>query len=536
MRPPSPRDDHARARRRRRALALAVATAGAALFLLLGHWADRAVDDDGADAGPASLRAAWGTIPTVDLYLVVFHPQFSEDKFQEWMRMKKATFRALDERLARTATYDAMFERNSGKARRARGQRGRYAKRTRQMEIATAMFVLSGGERYSRAATLWGLGSGGQVTNIMRRFIAAVNEIKDEEIRLPSTREEGARVEAGFRGIKGLPGCIGAVDGTHIEIPNPSAAVDGRPGHAGGKEYLCYKARYSVHLQAVVDHTGLFLDVQAGFPGSWNDKLVFGESELFEKLQPLLNDPDFPGRYLLGDGGYYLRPFLIIPFPHDTTDPAECIFNSYVASSRVVVENAFGRLKARFRCVRARAHAPRRALRVCTGRRVVVRAEHARPVRPTHRRTNHRRLRYLNCQLESTGELIVTCCVLHNFIQRHETAADDEDGADFARRPAFGQRDLRPERSDINDGPVPPPRDEDGDGSDGNGSAADMRRDLQGGRDTRQMLLDHCWALHLQRGTERTRLFLEWYAAILDEDANAGGADDGSDSDSGDDE
>ncbi|MCO5586707.1 hypothetical protein L7F22_040649 [Adiantum nelumboides] len=64
----------------------------------------------------------------------------------------------------------------------------------------------------------------------------------------------------------------------------------------------------------------------------------------------ILNGPCFTGRgysireYIVGDGGYYQLPWLLIPFQAPLT-PTQARYNTRQSSTRAVVERAFGRLK-----------------------------------------------------------------------------------------------------------------------------------------------------------------------------------------------
>ena len=53
---------------------------------------------------------------------------------------------------------------------------------------------------------------------------------------------------------------------------------------------------------------------------------------------------------ITGDSAYPLSKFLMKPFAHNTAvSPQQKAFNYTLSCSRIVVENAFGRLKARWR-------------------------------------------------------------------------------------------------------------------------------------------------------------------------------------------
>ena len=102
------------------------------------------------------------------------------------------------------------------------------------------------------------------------------------------------------------------------------------------------------------------MDVNIGWPGKCHDARVFVNSSVYLKgnsgsLLPQatrrLSGVDVP-LVLLGDPAYPLLPWLMKPFPDNgnTTRPQKTI-NYRQSRARMVVENAFGRLKGRRRCL-----------------------------------------------------------------------------------------------------------------------------------------------------------------------------------------
>ena len=70
---------------------------------------------------------------------------------------------------------------------------------------------------------------------------------------------------------------------------------------------------------------------------------------MIPKYSALIDSVETP-LMLVGNPAYPLLPWLIKPFVGSLT-PEEESFNCYLSSARIVVENAFGRLKARWRCL-----------------------------------------------------------------------------------------------------------------------------------------------------------------------------------------
>lgn len=133
-------------------------------------------------------------------------------------------------------------------------------------------------------------------------------------------------------------GIIGAIDGSHVPIKGPTQ---------NKISYYNRKGFTSVVLQAVADHNSKFINCYAGEVGSLHDARVFRKSDIgrnFENLNVTYES------HLLGDAAYPLKENLLTPYKDNgfLTD-IQKNFNKIHSKSRVVIEQAFGLLKGRFR-------------------------------------------------------------------------------------------------------------------------------------------------------------------------------------------
>jgi len=135
----------------------------------------------------------------------------------------------------------------------------------------------------------------------------------------------------------GMPGTIGAIDGTFIKIKAPSVDPE---------SYNCRKKFYALQLQIVCDNNMVLTDVLAGWPGSVHDSRVLRNSSLFAT-----SGNKFPGDYhIIGDGGYPLLRWLMTPFRNNGhLLPNQLLFNNTLSSVRQIVERTISLLKGRWR-------------------------------------------------------------------------------------------------------------------------------------------------------------------------------------------
>ncbi|KAM9318446.1 uncharacterized protein KZ484_022706 [Pholidichthys leucotaenia] len=257
--------------------------------------------------------------------------------------------------------------------------------------VAIALWKLATGSEYRSIGHLFGV-SNTTVCRCVQDFcVAAESLLVPEQLRFPDEgrfREMSAYIESRW----GLPMCVGAIDGSHIPIIAPTQY------HT---DYFNRKGWHSVLLQGVVDGKGLFWNVFAGLPGSMHDARVLRLSTLWDLAS---RENLFPpkvmnlgavrvGYFILGDSAYPLQNWLLKTF-HDTGRLTEeqHTFNQTISRVRVVVENAFGRLKGRWRCL----------------------------------------LKRNDCNIALVKSMVLTCCALHNLCESHGEAFDTtlDDAAD----------------------------------------------------------------------------------------------------------
>ncbi|XP_040074822.2 uncharacterized protein LOC120846974 [Ixodes scapularis] len=124
-----------------------------------------------------------------------------------------------------------------------------------------------------------------------------------------------------------------------------------------------FVSRCSIILLALVDHRYRFRYVNIGTPERCHDAHVYRRSALEAVLQgPTLQMPMVTVNgttvppLILCDQAFPLTPNMLKPYPRKDVkkgSPQEG-FNRQLSSARRVVENAFGRVKARFRFIMKR--------------------------------------------------------------------------------------------------------------------------------------------------------------------------------------
>ena len=183
-----------------------------------------------------------------------------------------------------------------------------------------------------------------------------------------------------------MPHVLGALDGKHVRIVKPKKS---------GSLYWNYKNFYSVVLFALVDADYSFLYVDVGSEGRSGDSTIWKYSAFCQDIlaegNPLGIPPPapFPGYrgllhyYFVGDDAFEMDFHLMKPFPSADLTMPQRIFNYRLSRARRIVENAFGILATRFRCLR----------------------------------------REIEMEPENANVVIMACIVLHNYLRKNAAAA-----------------------------------------------------------------------------------------------------------------
>ncbi|XP_064464296.1 uncharacterized protein LOC135375544 [Ornithodoros turicata] len=213
--------------------------------------------------------------------------------------------------------------------------------------IAIALYQLSSSAEDRTVGNLFGV-SRSFVNLVYREFCSViVDKLEAKFVKLPTQAELPEHLLR-FEAVTGFPQGFGALDGCHIEVCPPKDQ---------GSDYYNYKGWYSVILLAIMDHTYKFIYVNVGSPGRSHDSAVFQRSglptvlnsELFKTCAVTMQGVRV-GPVILCVRAFPLQQHLMKPYPDRAADSTEKQnFNARLSGARRIVENAFGRVKARFR-------------------------------------------------------------------------------------------------------------------------------------------------------------------------------------------
>ncbi|XP_031327606.1 protein ALP1-like [Photinus pyralis] len=248
-----------------------------------------------------------------------------------------------------------------------------------EKQVAITLYFLGSCAEYRVVANAFGVHKS-TVWKCVHRVVNTINSVlMDSCVNMPNS-VECDDISFQYEKTTHIPNLIGAIDGTHIPILPPAD---------GYRDFVNRKGWPSMILQAVVDHSYRFRNINCKSPGSSHDAAVFQQSVLFKQQEQLIpkkcidiNGVNVPFM-IMGDPAYPLLPWLLKGYTKSARlTPEEESFNVYLNAGRVSVEIAFGRLKARWRCL----------------------------------------LKRLDIHYSFVPQIVSACCILHNIVESRKEA------------------------------------------------------------------------------------------------------------------
>lgn len=221
-----------------------------------------------------------------------------------------------------------------------------------ERQVAMTLYYLSDKGRLRKTANAFGV-SRPTVSVVIRRVTRAITTfLWPKYIQLPFTEDAVEDKVTKFFGRYLVPQCLGAIDWTHIEIRQPLC---------NSTNYINRKSRFSLNVQAVCDYKYCFMDVVVKWPGSVHDARMFANSKLNNYLKngviprcprQVIEEEDPIPVFVIGDPAYPLMPYLMKEYAAGGSNRQEQYYGYRLCSARNVIECSFGRLKARFACLK----------------------------------------------------------------------------------------------------------------------------------------------------------------------------------------
>lgn len=121
-----------------------------------------------------------------------------------------------------------------------------------ETQIAATLYYLSDEGRLRKVVNVFGL-SRSCCSIIVRRVCSAITtHLGPRYIKLPTTETSVKEKVTKFYQVFSVPQCLGAIDGTHIEIKQPLL---------NSSDYINRKSRFTLDVQALCDYHCCFMDV-----------------------------------------------------------------------------------------------------------------------------------------------------------------------------------------------------------------------------------------------------------------------------------
>ncbi|XP_046401493.1 putative nuclease HARBI1 [Ischnura elegans] len=173
------------------------------------------------------IREERNKIPRIEGFVERIIPSFSSAEFQSHFRLLPETFEFLLGEIGESLRRDSAWGR---------------VPIAEEKQILISLWRLATPDSYRSISQRFGVGKATAVRTV-RRVTLALTTLAKKYIVWP-TGEAAVGVIDGFTRSSGFPGVIGAIDGTHIEIPAPNESA---------AAYVNRKGYHSIHLQVCMN-------------------------------------------------------------------------------------------------------------------------------------------------------------------------------------------------------------------------------------------------------------------------------------------
>ncbi|KAK7410158.1 hypothetical protein VNO78_00707 [Psophocarpus tetragonolobus] len=286
----------------------------------------------GADSG--SQRRVWVKERSGAWWEECKRPEFPEEEFRKAFRMGRVTFETICEEL------------NSVIAKEDTTLRSAIPVKQR---VAVCLWRLATGDPLSVVSRRFGLGISTCHKLVLEVCTAIRTVLMPKYLQWPNVvalRD----IKGEFENISGIPNVVGSMFTSHVPIIAPKMSVSAYFNKRHTERN--HKTSYSVTVQGVVDHRGVFTDVCIGWPGSMGDDQVLEKSALFHRANN--GGLNLSGVWVVGGSGYPLLDWVLVPYTQQNLTWTQHAFNEKIGQIRRVVKDAFGRLKGRWGCLHKR--------------------------------------------------------------------------------------------------------------------------------------------------------------------------------------
>ena len=264
---------------------------------------------------PRKPRSYYNAIPKMENWIESVVPLLPPTRYQYFFRMSRAQYKEVEKKIIKSNHLNL---------------RKGCLSISKRIHLVLYFLghnaeVLGMSDRFNMAV--------GAVFKYIEQMIKLLSSMFESNIIWPN-QEVKQSIIAGFKKMGGINNCVGANDGTHINIQGVGEYR---------AAYTTRKLSYAINLTVISDCTKRICYGIVGEPGSYNDSRVFGYKPFAEDQNTYVVDDEV----FFGDSGYTLSNKMIIPYANPSQQ--QMSFNHLHSKMRVIVENCFGLLKGKWK-------------------------------------------------------------------------------------------------------------------------------------------------------------------------------------------